>query len=87
VSDCDCEPFDLGDGEIIDHDGDCPRNYDHLHTAEQIAVFRRYLMLADAHEERRVMAGDSPFSDHREVTACMQAGVTARAVELGLETP
>jgi hypothetical protein len=82
MTDCDCEPIDLGDGEIIEHDGDCPRYWDHLTTAEGIAVVRRYMMMADA------PAG--PYADPdltAEVTARCAAGITARAVELGLERP
>lgn len=73
---CDCEPFDLGDGETSDHDGDCPSNWDHLHTAEQITLLRRFLMIRAA-----------TLPTDPEIIARMAAGITARAIQLGLEQP
>ena len=76
---CDCEPFtieyDDGEQDTIDHEGGCPRCWDHLHTAEDILNIRRCIMLWSAE-------GRSPTVVHD-----MAAGITARAVELGVETP
>jgi len=70
---CGCEPVAIGDDFYSEHDGDCPRAWDHLNTAEGIAVARRYLMMKNAHDA------------DLELTMNMADGLTARAVELGLE--
>jgi len=82
---CACDPADLsGDGE---HASGCPRHWDHLATAQDITDARRVLLLWGESAERRLAEGDTFFARHRETTARMARGVTARAVELGLEEP
>jgi hypothetical protein len=82
---CGCEPF--GGGDVSEHDGDCPRNWDHLKTAEDVAAARGILMRWDENAARLAAKGDASFCRHRETTARMACGVTARAVELGMEEP
>jgi hypothetical protein len=85
---CGCEPADVfGDDDISEHDGDCPRYWDHLGTAGDIATARDILMRWDENAGRLYAEGNTSFGNHRETTARMGRGVTARAVELGLETP
>jgi hypothetical protein len=57
------------------HDGDCPRTFDHIEDEEGIAAIRRYLMDCSAEGTTDV-----------DVTA-LARGITARAVELGVEKP
>lgn len=85
---CACEPIDVfGDGDVSEHDGDCPRYWDHVNTAEDVAMARRILMKWNENAEQLAAAGDTFFDRHRATTARMARGVTARAVELGLEEP
>jgi hypothetical protein len=85
---CGCEPTDtFGDGDIPEHAEDCPRHHAHIHTADDVSRARLFLMHWDATAARHARHGDSAIRDHREITARMTRGVTARAVELGLETP
>jgi hypothetical protein len=85
---CDCEPTDLfGDGGVPEHAEDCPRRHAHIHTAEDVSQARLFLMHWDETAARLVQRGSADLRNHREVTARMARGVTARAVELGLEAP
>ncbi len=77
---CDCKPIDIGDGDIIEHEADCPRYYDHVHTAEGITAIRQMLMRGDDGNQLRLFV-DRPTRER------MARGITARAVELGLEQP
>jgi hypothetical protein len=74
---CFCEPIDLSDDgdepEISEHDTDCPRGYDHLETAEDIAAFQQVIAKWEKGTNARP-----------EVIHGMRVGVTARAIELGL---
>jgi hypothetical protein len=84
VPSCDCESWtDDDEGFTLDHEADCPHYYDHLHTAEDIARFRLMIMYWDE------QADGSRGTDVKElghlVAAKMADGVTARAIELGLE--
>lgn len=89
MNSCDCEPYtieyDDDEPDVIDHEAYCPRYYNHLHTAEDIAVFRQCIMIWS--ERADGLGGDAIFLNHRVVAAKMAIGVTARAVELGLERP
>ena len=76
---CGCEPILLPDG--IGHAPDCTRGYDGLHTAEDIAGMREILMQCTAAHE-----ADNPEDIHA-IRDRMAAGITARAVQLGLEKP
>ena len=83
-----CRPADLfGDGHVPEHAEDCPRRHAHIHTVEEVSSARLFLMHWDETAARLARHDDSPFRDHREITARMARGVTARAVELGLEAP
>jgi hypothetical protein len=82
TSTCNCVPITCDDGVIADHDGHCPRWYDNLHTAADIA--RARLSLFD------LIAGPRGPIDPdcgQPQRGCMAQGITVRAVELGLEQP
>ena len=79
---CDCEPADADD-----HYCDCPRSWDHCTTAADIAATRNIIMRWNETAAQRHAEGDPFFHNHREGAARMARGVTARAVELGLEAP
>jgi hypothetical protein len=64
-----------------------PPNYSYLHTAEDIAVFRQRIMAWSESVAELARQGDPSALDYRQAAARMAAGVTARAVELGLEQP
>ena len=68
------------------HEAHCARAWDHVTGAAGIASARRYaLHVAEYDLDRARRCGDAPgFSG---AAAAMAAGITARAVELGLETP
>jgi hypothetical protein len=84
---CDCEPTDLvGDGDIPKHAEECPRRHDHIHTAEDVSHARMFLMRWDE-TAARLDRGEAPIPNRSEITARMARGVTARAIELGLEAP
>jgi hypothetical protein len=79
---CGCEPTDtFGDGDIPEHAEDCPRRHAHIHTAEDVSGARLFLMHWDE------TAARNAIPNHSEIVARLARGVTARAVELGLETP
>src|SRR5262249_9450649 len=75
TSTCDCD--DMGD-EVAEHDGHCPRNYDDLYTADDIAAQRLTIMTFRG-------GGTVDIDCGQTIQGCMALGVTARAVELGLE--
>jgi len=74
--------------EESSHDGDCPRFWDDLHTAEDIAAGREMVMVwaenAQHHNHPHVFPDSCGW---RETVQELAAGITARAVELGLEAP
>jgi hypothetical protein len=78
---CDCEPITHPDGHIIEHKPDCPGNYAVLHTAQDITAMREVVMTWAAGNQV-----DSP-EDIQATRERMARGITARAVELGLEKP
>jgi hypothetical protein len=84
---CGCEPTDtFGDGDIPGHAEDCPRRHAHIHTAEGVSGARLFLMHWNE-TAARLDHGEAPIPNRSEITARMARGVTARAVELGLEAP
>jgi hypothetical protein len=68
---CSCEPVDLGNGEVTEHDPDCPREYDLLTTNDDIANFRNYVSS---------WPKNNPHAD--EIARLTRIGVMARAIEL-----
>jgi hypothetical protein len=82
---CACVPL-LTPDVWLSHEIFCPRNWDVVTTAEQLAS--RRLALAAWHEQATAAAqGSERRAAVREAVAELAAGLTARAVELGLETP
>jgi hypothetical protein len=62
------------------HDPDCPRHHADVHTADDVVKYRQYLM--DCSAEGTFAEGTSDVD-----VPALARGVTARAVELGLERP
>jgi hypothetical protein len=63
------------------------RPYEYLHTAEEIAAFRERIMAWSESVAELARQGDPSALDYRQAAAKMAAGVTRRAIELGLERP
>src|SRR6266571_2691956 len=48
IMSCICEPVVIDDADVVEHDGACPRCWDHVKTSDDIATIRRCIMLWNA---------------------------------------